>query len=261
MRNNRRPQWKPAFLLSGLLAAVLLTASWLWPPTRSFWDSMDRSVFTYLNGSIAGNSHQQIFWAITNWRPFDLVGGLAILLIALFWLKRDGGVENFSYNTSELFLFTIFLITFNVTLQMLFEIIDYSRLSPTKVIENTVRLSQQVPWIETKDSSVDSFPGDHAYVLLSITALFTIRAGVRTGIVAASLFSPFNLPRLVSGAHWATDVLIGSVAMSLFVISLWFATPLGALLTRRVSKKVFPIFQHFVKHFQKSSDGGNHVDQ
>ena len=57
-------------------------------------------------------------------------------------------------------------------------------------------------------------------------------AGRRYGLVSAVFATFFVLPRLVSGAHWFTDAIIGGVVTALVVVPLVVYTPVQDILTR-----------------------------
>ncbi len=106
------------------------------------------------------------------------------------------------------------------------EVLDYNRASPSRVLEGAVFLSRQVDWITPKDASGHSFPGDHAFVLSMMTIFVWVHGRWRMGMLAFLCFFPFYLPRLVGGAHWVTDVIVGGGALTLIGCALWFGTPL-----------------------------------
>ena len=91
--------------------------------------------------------------------------------------------------------------------------------------DRTVRLRQLFPSIDTKDFSPACFPGDHAFVLLTVTSFFWYVGRRRDALVASLLAAVFLLPRLVGGAHWASDVVVGSGTAALLAGSWAFATP------------------------------------
>ena len=104
--------------------------------------------------------------------------------------------------------------------------IGYFRPSPTLAIEGLTRLSERVPGIEFKETSRLSFPGDHAFILSTFLLFFWYFG--RAGLIWIStiLTIVFVFPRMMSGAHWATDVIVGGFAPALIATSIMYATPL-----------------------------------
>lgn len=207
------------------LLAALLLLSWWWEgsATRGLWDSLDRAVFYALNGSLAGGGAWAKFWAIANHRAFDLVSAtLLLLLYAHFALAQRGKylAERIALLVA-LFLFTLVMIEIsNNTLE------ELKRHSASMVLEPVYRLSELFPHIEAKDYSASSFPGDHATVLLMFTGYFWFAAGWRYGVTMVVLAILFSMPRVVAGAHWLTDDLVGSGVVALLGLAWLYGTPL-----------------------------------
>ena len=73
--------------------------------------------------------------------------------------------------------------------------------------------------------------------------LFFIYLGPRRSAIVASILAViFMMPRLISGAHWLTDDVIGGALPALLVVSWLLATPLGYYL----AKKLLPLVTFIV---------------
>ena len=105
------------------------------------------------------------------------------------------------------------------------EFIHTPRKSPTMVDQTAFRLSSVVDWIKVKDHSRKSFPGDHATTAILFASLIFHLMGKRAGLIATLYAIFFCLPRLITGAHWLTDNLIGSGLIAILATSLAFGTP------------------------------------
>lgn len=200
-------------------------ASWLIPATRELWDVLDSGIFFSFNGSLASGKTWQGFWAIANWRPFDIIAAGLILIIGFSWiysLKKESRLSALA--GLAVLLFIILVTRFSAALVLY--LTDYQRYSPSITLTPSYRLSELVTWIDAKDYHKDCFPGDHGYVVITCIIFFFLQAGKRWGVLSLVLLSPFIIPRLVSGAHWATDIIIGSGTMALISLPLLFATPL-----------------------------------
>jgi membrane-associated phospholipid phosphatase len=94
-----------------------------------------------------------------------------------------------------------------------------------------------------KDRSSQSFPGDHASVLLIwalFMSLFSRRLAQHLVIWALALL--FMLPRLVAGAHWGQDDYIGGLLMALLALGWSCHTPLAAKASAALVRWTAPLF-------------------
>jgi len=213
--------WKPTALIFYNVAALLLFLSWLVEPTRSLWLTLDTHSFWAMNNSLAWGETWQRIWAIANNRAFDLVAAVAMLsLFAFPALITDRGNQR---RYIAMVLLALFSILIFITIG---KEIPVDRVSATTDFKDALRLSRLVPDIATKDIASDSFPGDHGLVLFIFAgfACFYLKRGA--AILAVLFMVIFTMPRLMSGAHWLTDELVGAVFLGTIALSWVFATPL-----------------------------------
>lgn len=226
------PVWRMKTLVLSNLAAIILLVSWLSPVTRVWWDQLDVAVFHVLNGSLAYAKWWQILWALGNIRLADVFFGAMMLLIILSWLwGRPREVQNMKI--AALGALAVFQLVVPFLLHPIIHIlIGYKRYSPTLAVDGALWLTKLVPWLNAKDISITSFPGDHAYILISSAMVFWYLGPRRTAITFSVLAFIFVIPRLIGGAHWFTDDVIGGAVPALFTVSWLLATPLGYYMAR-----------------------------
>lgn len=209
-------RWHPAILTGYVLLGAVLLATW-WPVQgngRLLWDQWDRDVFLAANGSLRSGGTWAAFWAATNTRLFDVVPGLLILGLygtylfaerARFWRQR--------------FALGLMLMTF-VVLWMRFvmkALLDHDRLSPTLIMPDPVLLSTMFDWpLHIKDFAQDSFPGDHAGVMVLVGLVMMHSVGWWRGLLVLVCTIPFALPRIYGGAHWFSDQVVGGISAGTF---------------------------------------------
>ncbi|MCH8048174.1 MAG: phosphatase PAP2 family protein [Planctomycetes bacterium] len=221
-----RPVWRPRALVLSHLVALLLVVTWITPATRQWWDRFDLALFRLLNDSLALGHGWQVFWAVANYRALDLLP--AVLILGLFIVSiwgRPRDVQNQRWAVLAV-LGGVLVVVPPLMELVVHQGLQYSRPSPTLVLDDALRLSHLVPSINTKDTSRACFPGDHAYVLLTVMSFFWYVGRRRDALLASLLAAVFVLPRLVGGAHWATDILVGGGPAALLAGSWAFATPL-----------------------------------
>ena len=237
-------RWKNIIFFN--LLAFTLLASWLWQPTRQLWDALDASVFYLLNAPLASNLTWAKIWAISNMRPFDIGVGLIMLglLIKRDWIFSGKQVRR-ALLTLVALLVLLLLVRFGF--DAILKMTHWRRASPSLVISDAVRLTTLFPDWEAnwylKDSSEKCFPGDHASVLL-IWAM--LASGFARGwklilVWAITLF--FMLPRLVAGAHWLSDDLVGGVFLSFLAFGWGYYSPYAARASAFLERVSAPIFR------------------
>src|SRR5699024_7766501 len=89
--------------------------------------------------------------------------------------------------------------------------------------------------LDVKDSSHQSFPGDHATVVATFVYLLWAFAGRRYGLTALLVAIIACMPRLVAGAHWLTDDVVGGLGMACLTVPWVMFTPVRPLLVNGLS--------------------------
>ncbi len=204
--------WHPKKFLLIVTSAVLLAASYKLP----FWKDLDLWLFRTLNDSVKESFYLQTFWALANVKLCDLFGALFIIVFSIVARLR-------------LVQIIYYLIWFEIGIFSVKQLITpllFLRDSPTLCCENSFLLSQAIPWLKIKDSSIWSFPSDHAFIVLEWVGFIFFYKGRALGLIALITSSIFILPRLVGGAHWATDVLLGSLPLAILFVAVSCYTPL-----------------------------------
>ena len=220
--------WHPIGLALSCFVATVSVVSWLFQPTRGYWDRLDIAIFRELNGTLDwGNNAWNGAWAVANWRPFDLIVAAVLLVIVISAVRWQFRGRPFHALVSLALLCSAALAVQKLGSETLVsKTLQYHRGSPTNVLSDTNRLNSMVAWVECKDISPHSFPGDHGFFLLMVALYVTYFGRKRTAAVAWLVAGICVMPRLISGAHWLTDIVVGSTSMALVTSALLFATPL-----------------------------------
>src|SRR3990167_8789927 len=103
------------------------------------------------------------------------------------------------------------------------------------VVDDSVRLSKEIPWMSIKDDSSKSFPGDHGTTALLFVTGFAYLAGWRLGVLAVLYGAFLCLPRLITGAHWLSDIIVGSGTITIVCLSWAFCSPFFHKATERLT--------------------------
>jgi membrane-associated phospholipid phosphatase len=205
------------------LLGVLIVASWHWELLLP-WSVIDDGIFFFFN-QFVGSEYPR--WdellALLNTRYFD---GLAFALMALMfvyaiyldkrpqrWLRWFGIGFTMLFTAGVLALFTL-------------RGIHYEHVSPTLFYDHAHRLTDVVS-IPTKDSSGNSFPGDHGLMLMVFAAFMLRFAQSRVAWLSVAFVVLLSAPRIMVGAHWFSDIYMGSLAIALIALPWVLLTPLG----------------------------------
>lgn len=230
-----------------LFIVFLIFASWLNPLTRPYWDALDLKTFTFLNTWVQTNPFWQNFWAFTGHRAMDWIHDIVMLLFFFFNIKWSSELLK-KRKIAEMIFSILFVALIICMVNGLFfpEFIHAPRKSPTMVDKTAFRLSSVIDWIKVKDHSRKSFPGDHATTAVLFACLIFHLMGKRAGVLATLYAIFFCLPRLITGAHWLTDNLIGSASIAIVATSLAFGTPFA--------NWVISLIEKGLKQFQRSEE-------
>jgi len=237
-----RLAWQHSSRLRGLCSAVfgvLLVLSWLGSPLRQLWDAVDRWFFALTNPTLGLNPLWDGIWAVSNNRLFDLVAALGMTGVFLW-----SGLSSRPGRWSQLLVRALIGALLGLLAQgLIHEYLDLPRTSPTLQVEGSQRLSQLVTWIRSKDASRGCFPGDHGLVLFTLTLYGWRFLQTRARWAAAAGAVLFTLPRLMSGAHWLTDILCGSIPVGLITVGLYDGLGLAPVIDRRL----LPVLEHWLR--------------
>ncbi|MEM7407788.1 MAG: phosphatase PAP2 family protein [Pseudomonadota bacterium] len=221
-------RWHPGWLLLGCGVAALLCWSWFGGWLRPGWDRVDEHVFFALNGSLAEGDLWRWLWAAANTRLKDAVTGALFAAIFAVYIWRGGLVGASRRLAQGMFVAAYTVLVLDVSSNYLF---TFERLSPSLVLEPAHRIYDVITAVKVKDASGNSFPGDHGTAVLMFTGLIAFFCGRRYALFAAALAFVAIWPRLVAGAHWLSDLGVGSASIALVALSVALATPVAAVLT------------------------------
>jgi membrane-associated phospholipid phosphatase len=147
--------------------------------------------------------------------------------------------------------FTFTLLIRFCTKFLLGIVFEYHRASPSCVLSPAVPLAPLFPELQIRDASLVSFPSDHCLILWSWTAFMWRYASRTYGYVALLISLMFATPRLVSGAHWLTDELVGSLVIVAMSFTWLVCTPLHARVTKKLANILAPFMDQCLTFFSK----------
>ncbi|MFT4465810.1 MAG: phosphatase PAP2 family protein [Sodalis sp. (in: enterobacteria)] len=203
----------PAMAMLSLLG-VALFFSWFLPAHHGFWFALDSGIYHAVNHQAVLHPLLADLLAITNNRVFDLCSLLAMDIVYLrYYLRADAAGRRRM----------LAMIITALVLNQLGHLVPVTHVSPSRYFKATpgVVSIAELTQIPTKEYSSDSFPGDHGMLLMIFSAFmlhFFDHKGFLQGILIVLFFST---PRILIGAHWFTDVAVGSLSIVLVGLGLW----------------------------------------
>lgn len=213
--------------------ALGLIALWAWPESRAWLQQLSLTLFVVLNGSMADAPLWSQIVAIANIRATDLA---TALLMALFLLKGGWAIERNAVRRGFVgfVLLLIWLLLFReVLLSPLSQWAGWKLPSPSMAVDGAISTASHVGPFRVKAGDRTSFPGDHAAVLFAWLGYLMLVGNRhrlwRWLVPAALLVLVMMLPRLIIGAHWLTDNLIGGLVIAALSLAWTCMTPLLGL--------------------------------
>ena len=166
------------------------------------------------------------------------------LLIKGNWVFEAAQVRRAFFGFLSILLL---LVVIRALFSKLTALMGWQHSSPSMVFADAIRMSDYFPGLEKtwelKDRSGQSFPGDHASVLLIwglFMGLFSRTPGQKWVIAGLTLL--FMMPRLVAGAHWGQDDYIGGLLLALLALGWGYYTPLAAKASAGLMRLSAPLF-------------------
>ena len=205
------------------LLGICLFGSWYLTEYQGFWFEIDKAIFYGFNHLLTNSKPFMYFVAFVNLRAFDIVAFLAMLAI-FYSYYRKSNVEGKRW----LFCVGIAMLASAIIMKQFDRMLPIDRASASvyfdQLYHNVNFVSQLSGW-PAKDRSGASFPGDHGMMLLIFVAYMWKYIGKAAFIKALAVFIIFSFPRIMGGAHWFTDVFVGSLSFALVILSWILLSP------------------------------------
>lgn len=221
-------QWKIKSLILVNIFSIALFTTWLYEPMSSFWYDLDSSLFWSFNNSLMWGDTWQFIWGVANNRAFDVVAVVAVVIPFFYY-----GYKKEDWKLSHTFAILIMIAFVSVFSLLVGKEIPIERPSPTIHFADSAKITQLVSF-STKDSSSDSFPGDHGISLIIFAGFAFFYLSKSYGFLVSILAIVFTFPRVMVGAHWVSDELVGAVSLAFMVLSLLFYTPLHNIILTKI---------------------------
>ncbi|SUW62937.1 Inner membrane protein yeiU [Buttiauxella agrestis] len=210
----------PLILVLNALGLALFF-SWYLPAGHGSWFVLDSGIFHFFNQALVKSRAFLELVAITNNRVFDGISLLAMGSLFFWYWRKESAIGR-----RRMVIMGIVMLFCAIIINQLGHLIPESHVSPTLYFTDIYRVSELLHF-PTKDASSDSFPGDHGLMLLIFTGFMLRYFGKKAFAIAVVIFLIFMLPRVMIGAHWFTDIFVGSLSVALVCLPWALLTPLS----------------------------------
>ena len=198
---------------------IALFLSYYFTREGGLWLNIDSGVFWFFNDMLIPGTSFLTLAAVANMRFFDVVAFSAMAALYLYYFVRtDNAGKRKMISVGVLMLLTA------VTIKQCGRFIPISHPSPTLFFDGAVRL-KELTNMGAKDAARNSFPGDHGMMLMIFAAFMGRYHGWRALLMASLLVIVFSMPRIISGAHWFSDIYVGSLSIVSVFVSWFLLTP------------------------------------
>lgn len=235
------------YILPLNLLGLVLLGSWLAPITSDAWSAIDNAVFWQLNAWVTPEHPVFVhILSLASIRLFDsfILGTMMVLFLTCAWRDQAAHGQRIA---KWLAVGLLMVAVAGVATLLIHDVMTYERASPT-VFHPDAHMLHTLTHLPVKDAAPDSFPGDHG-VMAMIFAAFMLRFAPRAGAIAAVILAlVITAPRLLAGAHWFSDVYMGSLTMTLLMTPWVLFSPLQRLLQRWLAPHIRTVWQRIFAH-------------
>jgi membrane-associated phospholipid phosphatase len=184
---------------------------------------IDQKCFLLLNTTLLQSEFGQWFWGILSHKNeswINVIVMLAINLWSIILIKRS----NNKSTALVLYCWLSFQVVLLINILVFGKWLQINRNSPSMIISHPFKLSMLLNNPDIKDFSNNSFPAGHTLVCIYWGLFINLYAPKLIKILGWVVISVLILPRMITGAHWLSDVVFSvGLGWMYFNLSMWFA--------------------------------------
>ena len=234
-----------------LFAALLLLPLAFYLRSTSFFKEIDVFLAYFFNNIIKFNPSIHDACAYLNSKMGNWIydGLMAIFILPyILFGKKEKWLERF---ITALLIIALSLLCYFVFNRFITRQLHFKSFSPSGVLPDLFRLSSVISWTKVKEFSSISYPSDHGSTIFMFILSTYYLMGPRIGALSIAASIPFILPRLLVGAHWSSDFLLGSLPLAIFNLTWFFYTPVYKTLLQTILRSLYGL-NNFRKKLQKT---------
>lgn len=216
-----------------VLGSVLLLLSLVVDPTDSIWLEVDWGAYISLQSVFAHWPEWRATLALlsTKWGNWVMLSCMVTAFVP--WLVNSTRAQL----VQKLAAISLYILVFFIGLRLIdrwlvAKFLGIARWSPSAIIPSWIDVSYAWPGLFAKVVSKSSFPSDHGmqHALLWLWSMHYCKSYSPVVLLIGIIF---NLPRLATGAHWLSDVLVGGLGIAMLLYAFCIVGPLGRYLEKR----------------------------
>jgi membrane-associated phospholipid phosphatase len=219
--------------------------------STEFFHKIDVSAAYFFNDLIRFHPSTHNFWAYLNSKMGNWLYDVVMAFFIIPYIIRGGKKEWLERLITSLLIIGFSLFCYLVFNYRVTRGLHYKSLSPSGVLPDFFHLAPLISWTKVKEFSSISYPSDHGSTIFMFIFSTFYLMGKRAGLFATLVSIPFALPRLLVGAHWTSDLFLGSLPLALFNLSWFFYTPIYNALLQNILRVLHGI-NNFRKKLQKT---------
>lgn len=190
------------------------------PATQNTLLAYDDQITRWFNGLLGHSRSFDVFVGGLNSKAGDLIVVLSFLsFFAVNSCYRWNRREVCSRLAFWCWVSVLFILLYQG--QRVFEA-AFDRDSPGKAIEGWFNLKQAYG-IKVKYNNSHSYPSGHSMAYYFV-AFMALRRSLRTGLILLTVALIVPTTRIMTGAHWASDIFLGAVPISCLFAALFYET-------------------------------------
>lgn len=224
------------YIVISNILGLFIFFSWYMTEFNGLWFEIDKQIFYYFNKMLLPDVFFTYFVAFVNFRAFDLVAFIAMLLIYYKYYRKSN-----AEGKRWLFCIGIAMLFSTIILKQFDNMLPIDRISASRYFDNLyhdVNFVSEITQWPTKDQSSTSFPGDHGMILLIFSVYMWKYIGIKAFLQGLGVFIIFSLPRIMSGAHWFSDIYAGSISFVLIILSWIILSPVADIVISWLENKI-----------------------
>lgn len=235
-----------------LFLPAVAAALWFTPFVGDFMQLLDHKIAFYANESLKLNYYWAYFWGIMNMRIETYMNGVLILILNIWYVLNVPKKDRVPAISMVILMWCWIQVGVIFVHAVFFDGLLLYRNSPSLSLEPFLRLSEYLENGGVKDASHRSFPGGHGFAMFYWAFFFTRFIPRRLALVTWAVAIFFCLPRIMSGAHWASDIIFAGM-LAYFIVNAMCSTPLYGICMRYVSSFIQTLVFNYKKFKNRAS--------